>query len=195
MWQEVTVTRWYMTTNVRAKPRTSIGADMGPWGRYGADMGPIWGRGADMGPIWGRGADVGPSFGRKNGLSQKSTKTKMTALVISIDSNGRWTIFYWKMNKNRGTGKKSGFAVLFFLFFPLKDGLCSVYVQFLLQRENKENSTLKADFFPIPLFLSIFQYKMVQRPLESIDMANAVILVFVLFWKSQFCSPELGRNM
>ena len=31
------------------------------------------------------------------------------------------------------------------------------------------------------LFLFIFQYKMVQRPLESIDLANAVILVFVLF--------------
>ena len=34
-------------------------------------------------------------------VSNKNTKTKMTAMPRSIDSNGRWTIFYWKIDTNR----------------------------------------------------------------------------------------------
>ena len=49
----------------------------------------------------------------------------------------------------------------------------------------------KPDFFPVPLSLLILQYKMVQRPLESIDMANAVILVFVFVSKDHLSSQNL----
>ena len=42
-------------------------------------------------------------------VSPKNKKTKMTAMSRSIDSNTRFTICYWKINENRGIGKKYGF--------------------------------------------------------------------------------------
>ena len=60
---------------------------------------------------WTNQANQHPSkfWETKMDVFNKNTQTKMTALARSIDSNGRLTISYWKINKNRGIGKKSVF--------------------------------------------------------------------------------------
>ena len=47
-------------------------------------------------------------------------------------------------------------------------------------------------FFPIPLCLSSLQYQIVKRHLESIYVANAVILVFAPFWKHPLFFSKLA---
>ena len=52
--------------------------------------------------------NIPSSFEKENGCFPKNTKTKMTAMARSIDSNTRFPICYWKINKNRRIGTNGG---------------------------------------------------------------------------------------
>ena len=75
---------------------------------------------------------------------------------------------------------------------PTRYFFCGFLQPSLEGRVRNKDAWWKTDFVPIPLFLLFFKYKTVKGPLESIDLANAVILVFVFFWKHPFVAAKLA---